>query len=139
MNYGAFEVAGVDEDAIDEAVRTLLEAIDTGDLETVLALCTDDVVFIGSGEGEQAVGRPQIAAMFETVASLAGDTDFRTTFPHIDVEVFGGVALASAFGTGTLVDAGGAHNSEYRMTAVFVDIDGEWLLASYHGSEPAPW
>ena len=49
MNYGAFEVAGVDEDAIDEAVRTLLEAIDTGDLETVLALCTDDVVFIGSG------------------------------------------------------------------------------------------
>jgi uncharacterized protein (TIGR02246 family) len=129
----------VDTDDLDEVVQTLVEAMDAGDVETVLAMCADDVVFIGSGEGEQAIGRPAVAAMFEVIAELAADSDFRTAFPHIDVEVFGGVALATAFGTATMLDDDGAHNTGYRMTAVFIDVEGEWLLASYHGSEPAPW
>jgi len=127
------------EDDIDDAVNALVAALDDGDIDAVLALAIDTVVFIGSGEGEQAVGRAAVQEMFEQVAVLAEGTEFHVDFPQVDVEVIGDVAIAHAFGTATLTDDEGEHDTEYRMTAVFVDVEGEWLLASYHGSEPAPW
>jgi len=127
------------EDDLDEAVNALIAALEDGDSAAVLDMSIDGLVFIGSGEEEQAVGLKAVAAMFDRVAVLAAGTDFSVDYPHVDVEVFGSAALVHAFGNGTLTDADGEHETEYRMTAAFVEVDGEWLLASYHGSEPAAW
>src|SRR4051812_11638677 len=61
--------AASDESGVLEAVRELDEALERRDLDAALAACTTDVVFIGSGEGEQAVGKAAVAAMAAELAS----------------------------------------------------------------------
>lgn len=53
------------------AFEALDEAFERRDADAILALCTDDVTFIGSGFGEEAVGRSALARMFAALGSEA--------------------------------------------------------------------
>src|SRR3954447_25757066 len=62
--YGAAVSDGGSDDAeVREVVRLMDDALERRDLATALSLCTEDVVFIGSGEGEQAVGQDAVVRM----------------------------------------------------------------------------
>ena len=125
--------------AVRDVVQRFDEALDRQDLEAALALCTDDVVFIGSGEGEQAVGRDAIVDMALTLAEKAADAEFRVTDTTLDVEVQGDVALITSFGTARLRSSRAVREGPYRLTGVLVKRAGQWKWRAYHGSEPLGW
>src|SRR4051794_25948728 len=102
--------------AVREVVLRFDEALDQQDLATALALCTDDVVFIGSGEGEQAVGRDAVAELAVSLAERIRDVEFRVTDTVLSVEVAGDVALVTSFGTAHLRSPRGVREGPYRMT-----------------------
>src|SRR5439155_7073693 len=58
----------VEAQAVRDALTALDEAFERRDLEAALDLCTEDVVFIGSGDGEVAAGRDAIGPMFAALA-----------------------------------------------------------------------
>lgn len=127
----------------DVAVRDALVALDAAferrDLEAALALCTEDVVFIGSGEGEEAVGRDAIVAMSLAIASHAEGAELTIVWDSVDVDVLGDTALLVAWGTGTLVTPRRTATMRYRLTGVLQRSDSRWLWRVHHGSEPAAW
>lgn len=62
------------------AVRDALTALDNAfarrDLQAALDLCMEDVVFVGSGQGEEAVGRDEIGPMFAALAPQLEGMEF---------------------------------------------------------------
>lgn len=126
-----------DEQAVRQALAALDEALDRGDLSAVLELCTEDVVFIGSGEGEEAIGRSAIAPMFESLRPRV--EEFSVSWESIAVDVLGHVALLLADGPAKLITSGRETQFRYRLTGVLVRRDGRWLWRVYHGSEPGAW
>ena len=85
-----------------EVVRLLDDALARLDLDAALSLCTDDVVFIVSGEGEQAVGRDAIVQMAMDLASRSADSEFTVSGSTLDVSVHRDVAVVTSFGTAEL-------------------------------------
>lgn len=65
-----------DEAHVREVIRQFDEALERRDLESALALCANDIVFIGSGEGEQAVGQEAVIDMVRALAAQAADVEF---------------------------------------------------------------
>jgi hypothetical protein len=63
-----------------------------------LALCTEHLVFIGSGEGEEAVGREKIGPMFAALAPHLEGMKFSLAWEGVEVEVLGDVAVLFAWG-----------------------------------------
>jgi uncharacterized protein (TIGR02246 family) len=129
-----------DEQAVRDALTALDEAFERRDLDAVLALCTEDVVFIGSGEGEEAVGRDAIGPMFAALAPhLEGGFEWSLTWESVDVDVLGDVALLLASGNARLVTQRRDLRFRYRLTGVLVRSGSEWLWRVHHGSEPGAW
>jgi uncharacterized protein (TIGR02246 family) len=129
-----------DEQAVRDAFTALDEAFERRDLDAALALCTDDVVFIGSGHGEEAVGRDAIAPMFAALAPQLEGGEWSLTWDSIDVDVLGDVALLLAWGKARLVtQRRGEQRFRYRFTGVLVRSGDEWLWRVHHGSEPGAW
>jgi ketosteroid isomerase-like protein len=99
-----------------------------------------DVVFIGSGDGEEAVGVDAFRAMLEPLRNLVGDGTFGIDWDSFKSERAGDIILVSAFGqaraTGSMARFDG---TRYRMTGVLVKRDGVWRWKAYHGSEPGSW
>jgi ketosteroid isomerase-like protein len=56
-----------DAQAVRDALTALDEAFERRGRQAVLELCTDDVVFIGSGQDEEAVGRQEIPPRAATI------------------------------------------------------------------------
>jgi uncharacterized protein (TIGR02246 family) len=137
----AVNTAFVTSDA--ENVRAALSALDAAferrDLEAALALCTEDVVFIGSGEGEEAVGRDAIMPMFATIAPQLDGLEFSLSWDSVDVDVLGNVALLIAWGRARLISANRNEQFRYRLTGVLIRSDDRWLWRVHHGSEPGSW
>lgn len=104
-----------------------------------LDLCTEDVVFIGSGEGEEAVGRDNLAAMFAAITPLAENAEFTLEWESIDVEVFGEEALLVAWGQAKLATPRRNATMRYRLTGLLRRAGDRWLWRVHHGSEPAKW
>jgi uncharacterized protein (TIGR02246 family) len=131
----------VDDDA--EAVRAALTALDQAferrDLPAALDLCTEDVVFIGSGEGEVAVGREQIGPMFAALAPQLECMEFSLAWDSVEIDMLGDIALLYAWGPATLVTSRRNANFRYRLTGVLVRNGGRWLWKVHHGSEPGAW
>jgi uncharacterized protein (TIGR02246 family) len=121
------------------ALADLDAAFDRGDLAAVRELCTEDVVFIGSGEGEELVGRDAIEPTFAALAERVGEIEFALEWESVDVEVLGGVALVVASAGGRLKASGRETLVRYRLTGVLVERDGRWLWRLYDGSEPGRW
>jgi uncharacterized protein (TIGR02246 family) len=128
-----------DEDDVRAALTALDDAFARGDLAAVRELCTENVVLIGSGEGEEMVGRDAIEPMFTTLLERVGPIDFSLEWDSVDVEVLGEIALVLAWGRGLLKTDQREEALRYRFTGVLVR-DGEWWLWKFHhGSEPGRW
>lgn len=110
-----------------------------GDVQGVLGLCTDDVLFIGSGDGEEAVGRDAIGPMFKALAPQLEGLTFSLAWESVDVDVVGDVALLYARGSATLVTSRRRATFGYRLTGVLIRDGGRWLWRVHHGSEPGAW
>jgi uncharacterized protein (TIGR02246 family) len=130
---------GDDAAAVRQALDELQQAFDRGDVDSVVARCAGDVVFFGSGEGEEAVGREQLAATLTALAPKVAGSAFALQWDLREVDVREDVALLTASGTATISDANGSTSARYRLTGVLVRVDGHWLWRVYHGSEPAAW
>ena len=126
--------------AVRDALGALDSAFERRDLKAILDLCTNDVVFIGSGEGEEAVGREGVVEMLASLAPHADGVEFTVAWDSVDVDVRADVALLVAWGTGTLVTPRRTATMRYRLTGVLLlHSDGRWLWRVHHGSEPAAW
>ena len=121
------------------AFEALDEAFARHDLDAALALCTEDVVFIGSGAGEEAVGRDAIAPMFAALAPQVEGLQFSLAWESVDVDVLGDVALLTAWGRARLITPRRDERLRYRLTGVLVRADGRWLWRVHHGSEAGAW
>jgi uncharacterized protein (TIGR02246 family) len=130
---------GGDAEAVRDALTALDEAFERRDLRAALELCTEDVVFIGSGEGEEAVGRKEIGPMFAALAPRLGSMEFSLAWESVQVEVLGDVAVLYAWGPATLVTSRRNASFRYRLTGVLVRDGGRWLWRVHHGSEPGAW
>ena len=128
-----------DRQAVRDALASLDDAFDRHDLAAVLELCTEDVVFIGSGECEEAVGRDAIGPMFDALAARLEGPTFSLEWESIDIDVLGEVALVSARGSAHLVTHSRNDTIRYRLTGVLVRTAAGWRWRIHHGSEPATW
>ncbi len=128
-----------DEAAVRDALVELDAAFQRGDITAVLDLCTDDVVFVGSGEDEEGAGRDATAAMFDAIAARSADAELTIVWDSVDVDLKGDVALLVAWGNATLQTPRRAATTRYRLTGVLLCSGGRWRWRVYHGSEPAAW
>ena len=127
------------EDEVRAALDELDAAFARGDLEAVRELCTEDVLFIGSGDGEEAVGRDAIGPVFNALVERVGPIEFSLDWDSVEVEVRGDVALVAAFGHGRLKTEERDDVLRYRFTGVLVRDGDRWLWRVHHGSEPGRW
>ncbi len=118
-----------DEAQIRALIETWMVATRAGDVEAVMGLMTDDVVFL-------LPGRPAMSrADFEAGAKLqAGDTGPRIdgTIEIQEVQVAGGWAFARSHLTVTITPPGGGALPIVRagpVLSVFRKEQGRWLLA----------
>ena len=118
-----------DEAQIRALIETWMVATRAGDVEAVMGLMTDDVVFL-------MPGRPAMSrADFEAAAKLqAGDADPRIdgTSEIQEVQVAGGWAFARSHLTVTITPPGGGALPIVRagpVLSVFRKEQGRWLLA----------
>ena len=106
-----------DEQQIRELVRTWMEATRAGDVDTVLGLMTDDVVFLQPGRepmrkpefaaaarGQAGPGAPRIEGTSEVQeVQVAGDWAFMWTRLSVEVTPAGGAAVQRAGHTLTVL------------------------------------
>jgi uncharacterized protein (TIGR02246 family) len=128
-----------DAQAVRHALTALDEAFERRDLQAVLDLCAEDVVFIGSGEGEEAVGRHSIGPMFAALVPQLQGLEFSLDWESVDVSVLGDVALLYASGPAKLMTSRRNAAFRYRLTGVLIRNGGRWLWRIHHGSEPGAW
>jgi ketosteroid isomerase-like protein len=123
-----------------DALNALDQAFERRDLEAALALCTHDVVFIGSGDGEVASGRAAIGPMFAALAPHLERLQFSLgAWESVEIDVLGDVAVLFAFAPAELETPNRKVTFRYRLTGVLVRHEGRWLWRVHHGSEPGAW
>jgi ketosteroid isomerase-like protein len=128
----------VDEDARSE-VKGVLERFNhlvaTRNLKVLAEFAPgDDVLLIGSDEGEIAKGPQEIGAFFRRI--FAHSSTFSWEWSRIDVSRVGDIAWLFADGWVIVTSPEGQVKTPYRITGV-LELNGErWLWRQYHGSEP---
>ena len=118
---------GPDEREIREVHSTWIDAVNAGDLDGLLTLITDDVVFFGPGQSP--VGRDGFAASFSAARQ---QFRIRCISELEEVVVVGEVAYTrSRDALSVTPRAGGeaAHHAGHRITVYRKHSDGRWLLA----------
>ena len=114
-----------DENAIRQLVATWLEASAAGDVETVLNLMTDDVIFMVPGQ--EPFGKQAYRAAVEAMKSvrLEGKSDIR------EINVLGDWAYMRNYLEVTIPLPEGkfVRRSGYTLTVLRKQPDGRWLLA----------
>ncbi len=114
-----------DERAIRELVQNWFSASQRGDIDTVLSLMTDDVVFMVPGQepfGKQVFA--QASAGMKSVP-MQGSYDIR------EVQVMGDWAYLRNFIELTVTPPGGGaavHRCGYTLTVLRREADGHWRL-----------
>ncbi len=114
-----------DEKAIRQAVETWMTATRAGDGATVLALMTDDVVFMVPGH--EPFGKEAFAA-----ASDSGDeTRIEGTNEIVELQILGDWAFSRNRIEMTVTPPGGEpiRRSGYTLTLWRKEADGKWRLA----------
>jgi uncharacterized protein (TIGR02246 family) len=114
-----------DERAIRELVTKWMVASEAGDLDTVLGLMTDDVVFMVPGRA------PFGKDVFADAARKMKDVRMQGTSDIKEIEVLGDWAWVRNHITVTMTPPGGppAKRSGYTLTILKKQPDGRWLLA----------
>jgi uncharacterized protein (TIGR02246 family) len=115
-----------DERAIRELVDSWMEASGRGDIETVLELMTDDVVFMTSGR--EPFGKEEFRAGSEAMsgAEIDGRAEIR------ELRVLGQWAWVRNHIDLTVTPPGGGEpvrRSGYTLTILEKGADGKWRLA----------
>jgi len=116
-----------DERAIRDVHATWIDAVNAGDLDRLLSLMTDDVIFLNPGESP--LGRDRFPAKFSSAHQrllLHCDSELE------DVVVAGEVAYTRSRDALSLRSRGGGDATQlagYRMTVYRKQADGRWLLA----------
>jgi uncharacterized protein (TIGR02246 family) len=114
-----------DERAIRALVETWMAASSAGDLETVLGLMTDDVLFMVPGR--EPFGKDEFAAMSTSMAgvSIDGASDIR------ELQVIGDWAYLRNFIeiAVTAPDKPPIERSGYTLSILRRESDGRWRLA----------
>jgi len=124
--------------------KDAMDALDavwlSGDVPAILDCFEPELVFFGSGEGEEAVGHTELEAMLEMLAAHAEGGTFRIDWDSLTAERLGDFALVRGVGrvrsSGSMARFDG---SAYRVTGILVRRDETWRWRVYHGSEPASW
>lgn len=118
----------------------LSNAIAAGDADAVVAEFwpAAEVSMFGSEGPETAYGPEEIAALWRRVLSRGQTYIWR--WREQRAVAAGSVAWLTAEATVTIRDAADSRDVEYRVSLVLVNEAGSWMIAQYHGSEPAtPW
>ena len=114
-----------DERAIRDLVASWMAASQAGDLQTVLGLMTDDVVFMVPGR--EPFGKEVFAAGAQGMKDvrMQGESDIR------ELEVLGDWAYLRNHLTLTMTPLGGkpVRRAGYTLTILRKQPDGRWLLA----------
>jgi uncharacterized protein (TIGR02246 family) len=117
-----------DEEAIRNVIETWARASMKGDLDTVLTLMTEDVVFLTPGNPPMR-GRDAFAASFRGVTS---QMQFTVAREIQEVFVEGRLGYAVTHLTVTTTPSGGgqpARRSGYVLSAFRKQRDGHWAIA----------
>jgi uncharacterized protein (TIGR02246 family) len=113
-----------DEQAIRQLVETWMMASRTGDIETVLSLMSDDVVFMVPGR--EPFGKEAFRAASESAKDMRieGRSDIR------EIQVLGEWAYLRNYleMTMTLPDGKSVRRAGYTLTILHKTADGRWLL-----------
>ena len=114
-----------DERAIRAVVETWFTATRAGDLETVLELMADDVVFMVPGR--QPFGKEAFATSFQGMANMA----FEGTSDIVELRVLGAWAYLRNHIELTVTPPSGEamRRSGYTLTILRKEPDGRWRLA----------
>lgn len=95
---------------------------------------SDEVLLIGSDDGEIATGRQELEAFFTRIFS--NETTYSWEWDRVDVWHAGNLAWFFADGQVVLTTTKEQRKSPYRITGIMERRDGRWLWKQYHGSEP---
>jgi ketosteroid isomerase-like protein len=129
-------------EAVLQVVREFDAALDRGEFAEVERLSFDDLVFFGSGAGEESVGPASLASMLSGLREEVA-ADFvaweLTSNNDSAVRVRGDAAVVTASAAFRLVLTTGTRSGRYLQTYVLHRGDDGWQVWSYHGSEPQPW
>ena len=114
-----------DEKAIRDLVAKWMEASKNKDINTLLSLMTDDVVFMVPDS------EPFGKARFEDVSRGMSDAKIHGHADIKEIRILGDWAYYRTHLDIRITPAGGheMHKSGYAMTIVHKDVDGQWRLA----------
>ena len=117
-----------DERSIRELVQTWMTATKAGDIQTVLSLMTDDVVFMSPGN--EPFGKEMFAAtakkMEDSLQVLEGTSEIR------EIQVLGGWAYLRGYIEITMTTPDSTtpvHRTGYTLTILRKGTDGRWRIA----------
>jgi ketosteroid isomerase-like protein len=131
-----------DREAVLRVVHSFDTALDHGDFTEVERLSLDDMVFFGSGAGEESFGPAGLTTMLNGLRDeVAADLrDWQLT-PNDDhaVRVRGDAAVVTASARFRLELTTGTRAGRYLRTYVLHRSREGWRVWAYHGSEPQPW
>jgi uncharacterized protein (TIGR02246 family) len=114
-----------DERAIRNVIDTWMVATRTGDIETVLSLMADDVIFMVPGQ--KPFGKEAVAAAFRGMTNVRFEGQ-----SHIEeLKVLGNWAYLRNYIEMTIAPEQGApvHRAGYTLTILRKQEDGRWVLA----------
>lgn len=114
-----------DEKAIRDLVNTWMTASQQGDVETVLGLMTDDVVFMTPGR--EPFGKEEFRAASQGTKGMKmeGSSEIR------ELKITGDVAFTRSYLEVTMTPPGGetVHRKGYALTLFHKEKDGRWRLS----------
>jgi len=114
-----------DERAIRQLVSTWMAASQAGDVETVLGLMADDVVFMVPGR--EPFGKQAFAAASQSMKNVR----FEGTYDIREIAILGDWAYLRNYLTMTVTPPGGepVRRSGYTLTILRKQPSGKWVLA----------
>jgi uncharacterized protein (TIGR02246 family) len=121
----------------DDALHGLVAALATHDPDEVLDVFTREGASFGSDDGEEAVGRDELRAMFTDICARPDTISW--TWEVRTAGHLGDVVWFVAAGTGVLTTPDGravTAADPYRLSGVLRRTQGRWLFALFNGSEP---
>ena len=112
-----------DERAIRNLIRTWLEASKAGDLETVLGLMSDDIIFMVPG---RSFGKAEFKAASEGMKGM----DFKAVSEVLEVQVMGNHAWCRTHLAVTVTPPNGktVRRSGNTLSILRKDAGGKWLM-----------
>ena len=120
----------------DDALRGLVAALDTKDVERLMPLFTDNASVFGSEDSEVAIGRDAMRGFFTELLDQPRTIAWRWEVTASGRD--GDVVWFVAPGTAVITAADGSTTDvePYRISGVLRQVDGTWLFELFNGSEP---